>query len=424
MQRPVRLTLLCLAIGVATLAAALAIAWTTLVPTDQEVVQRIVAEAEARLGVPVTVGAARLTIWPQLRVVIEDGRTAQPQPITVKRLVAQASLIPLLHGQLQLDEVLVDGAVLPQLSMSALRMRPAPDGKEAGSLQLARLEFRDVVWITRHSVPLEFSGSARFGPGWQLREAEVLRAGVTPPARMTLTPLGVDRWKVELQAGGGSANGAVALRTGADGAMALSGQLAPRNIDVAAALASFKRHSALQGKASGQTTLSAGGATIGELARSLHTRTSFTVAAPTLLHIDVDKAIRSFGKDRSGQTALLSLAGQMDTQNGADGMVVRYTGLQAKGRTFSASGHGTIANRKVDGELTVQLAGGLVDVPLKVSGPLAHPEVSVPASAIAGAAAGAAVGTAVLPGIGTAIGASVGAAMGKLFSGDATKAPR
>ncbi len=421
MNRAARLALLWTAVGVAAIAGALALAWQRLVPSDEEVLQQIVAQAEARFGVEVTIGSAQLKLWPQPELVIEDAATVQPQPIRIRRVVAQASLLPLLRGKVHLEDVLVDGAVLPQLSLRGLRVKPAAQVHEADAVQLGAMEFRDVVWITRHGIPLEFSGSARFGPGWHLRDAEVVRPGVRPVARMALTPLGDDQWTVDVQVGGGSANGQVTLKTAADGALALSGQLAPRNIDVQSALAGFKRHSALQGKASGQTTLSASGATIGELARSLHTRTLFTVGSATLLHIDVDKAIRSFGQDRAGQTALLSLGGQMDTQNGPDGMVVRLTGLQAKGQTFSASGHGTIANRRVDGELTVQLAGGLVGVPLKVSGPLAQPQVTVPKGAVAGAAAGAAIGTAVLPGIGTAIGAGVGAAIGKLFGGDAKK---
>ena len=422
MTRSARLALFWFAIGLGLLAAALALAWARWVPNDEEVMQRLVAQAEARLGVKVKLGSAHLRLWPQPELVVEDAQTVQPQPIRIKRLVAHAGLMPLLRGKVELDDVLVDGAVLPQVSLGALRLRPAPAGQPAEAVQVSRIAFRDVVWITRHGVPLEFSGNAGFGPDWQLREAEVVRSGVKPAVRMALAPLATDRWKVDLQVGGGTANGEVALRSSASGALALTGQLAPRNIDLVPALAGFKRHSALQGKASGQTTLSASGQGIGELARSLHTRTVFTVASPMLLHIDVDKAIRSFGKDRAGQTALLSLTGQMNTQNSADGMVVRYTALQARGQSFSASGHGSIANRQIDGELTVDLAGGLVGVPLKVSGPLAHPQVSVPAGALAGATAGAVIGTAVLPGIGTAIGASVGAAVGKLFgSGDTGK---
>lgn len=423
MTRAVRLTLLWTAIALAAIAAALTLAWVKLVPSDDEVAQRIIAQAEARLGVKVSVVSARFKLWPQPELVVEGAETVQPKPIRIKRLVARASLMPLLRGKVELDDVLVEGGVLPQLSLAALRVKPAPAGSDANPVQVSRLTFQDVVWITRNDNPLEFSGTALFGPGWQLREAEMVRPGVRPAARLALRPEGGDRFQVQLQVGGGSANGRVTLKTGPGGAMVLSGQLAPTGIDVAAALASFKRHSAVQGKASGQTTLSASGKTIGELARSLHTRTTFSVASPSLLHIDVDKAIRSFGKDRAGQTALLSLTGQMDTQNTAEGMVVRYTGLQAKGQTFSAKGEGTIADRHIDGTLTVDLVGGMVGVPLKVSGPLDHAQVSVLGGAVAGAATGAAIGTVVLPGIGTAIGAGVGAAIGKLFGGNDTQRP-
>ena len=422
MTRAARLTLLWTALVLAAIVGALALAYVKLVPTDQELTEQIRSQAEARLGVEVALRSAHLQLWPNAELVIEEASTVQPQPIRIKRLVAQPRLAALLRGQVDLEEVSIDGAVLPQRSLGALRMRPAPR-EQGNAVQVARINFRDTIWITRNGTPLEFEGSMQFGPGWQLRDAEVVRPGVRPVTRIALTPAGDEHWKVRLEVGGGSADGEIALKAGSNGALVLSGQLAPRNIDVAPALSSFKRHSAVSGKASGRTELSSSGNNIGELARALHTRTSFSVAAASLKHIDVDKAIRSFGKDRAGQTPLQSLTGQMDTQNTADGMVVRFTGLQAKGDTFSAKGEATIADRHVNGAMTVDLVGGLIGVPLKISGPLTQPQVTVPASAVAGATAGAVIGTAVLPGIGTAIGASVGAAIGKLFSGTETKRP-
>lgn len=423
MKRAVRLTLLWIAVTLAVIAGALALAYASLVPTQEELIERIRIQAEARLGVQVKLGSAELKLWPYPHLLIEGASTLQPQPIRIRRLLAQAGLVPLLRGKVDLEDVQVDGGVLPQLSLRALRMRPAPAGSDSAAVQVSRLQFRDVIWISRYGNELEFSGNAQFGPGWQLRHAEVVRSGVQPVTRLALTPAGDGRWKVNLQLGGGTAHGEATLKTGEDGSLLLTGQLAPRNIDVSAALSSFKRHSAVQGRASGQTELSASGKTVAELARSLHTRTVFSVGSARLLHFDVDKAIRSFGKDREGETALQSLTGQMDTQNTPNGMVVRYTGVQARGESFSATGEGTIANRRIEGELSVDLAGGLVGVPLKVSGPLAKPQVTVPATAVAGAAAGAAIGTAVLPGIGTAIGASVGAAVGKLFGAGEAKRP-
>ncbi|MCY7318505.1 MAG: hypothetical protein LH617_07220 [Ramlibacter sp.] len=423
MKAAVRLTLLATAILGVAVVGAIAFGYWKLVPSDVELTERIRAQAEARLGVKVTVASAQLRLWPQGELVIEQAATVQPQPIRFQRLVARPELMALLRGRVELGEVQIDGAVLPQLSLRALRLQPAAPDTAGPPLQVSRVSFRDLVWVTRHGTPLEFEGSARFGPDWQLQGAEVVRSGARPATRLALTPDGDDRWRVELQLGGGTANGQITLKTGPDGAMVLAGKLAPRNVDVGAAMSSFKRNSAVHGQASGVTELSARGKDIGELARSLQTRTSFSVASPRLLHIDVDKAIRSFGQDRAGQTALLSLTGQMDTQNTADGIVVRYTGLEAKGETFSARGAGTIANRRIDGALTVDLVGGLVGVPLKISGPLQKPQVTVEKTAVAGAAAGAAIGTVILPGIGTAIGAGIGATLGKLFGGDQPKQP-
>ena len=407
--------------GLAVIAAALGLAFALLVPSNEEIAARIMQQAEDKLGVKVTLGEVSWQLLPPA-LVIDGAATVQPQPIRIRRLVAQPSLGAALRRQLHFDHVLIDGAVMPQLSLRGLKVVPAPSGVATSAadnaLPLDQLRFRNLTWITRHGKQLEFDGNVLFDPGWRPRQAEVVRPGVKPLTRLTLTRDGTDdRWQLALALGGGTANGEVTVSQGKDGGLQLKGRLEPRDVEVASALAAFKRHSAVNGKASGQTVLSASGQAVGELARSLHTRTNFTVAGATLLQFDVEKAIRSFGQDRAGQTTLKSLEGQMDTQNTPDGMVVRYSALQARGESFSATGQGTIANRQIEGELTVDLAGGLVAVPLKVAGPLDAPQVTVPRSVVAGAA----IGTAVLPGVGTVIGARVGAAVGKIFGDGASK---
>ncbi|MEO8653015.1 MAG: glycine zipper domain-containing protein, partial [Ramlibacter sp.] len=258
-------------------------------------------------------------------------------------------------------------------------------------------------------------GQASFAPQWRPRKAELVRTGAQPRVVFELAEDGADRWKVTSRVSGGTANGQIALRQGEDGRLQLTGQVAPDKIDVASALDAFKVHSPLRGKVSGQTQLSATGTNPAEIALSLRTHTAFSVSPATLLNVDVDKAIHSLGADHAGQTSLRSLTGQINTTNTPDGMVVRFTGLQAQGDSFTAKGGGTIARRQVEGQMTVDVAHGLVGVPLRVSGPVADPHVSVQAGAATGAAAGAAIGTAVLPGVGTAVGAGLGGIIGKLF---------
>jgi uncharacterized protein involved in outer membrane biogenesis len=393
--------------------AVLAGAFLRLVPNDEELASRIAAAAEQNLGVKVTVGAAHLRLWPQPEFVLTDVATVQPQPIVLKRVIARPHLRELLDNRLSFRHAEIDGAVIPLLALRGLHVNPAaPRASVPVPVPLERLDFRHLTWITRFGKELEFDGSALFDVGWQPREAELVRPGVQPEFRLTLEQQDPDHWRVRSQLGGGTADGQVALSRGNDGHLQLSGHLAPTNVEVAGALDSFKSHSAVRGKASGKTELSASGENVVQLAGSMHTRTIFSMDSATLLHIDVDKAIRSFGKDFAGETKLRGLTGQMDTQNTPDGLEVRYSGLQAKGDTFTAKGEGTVANRRVDGELTVDLVGGLVGVPLRVSGPLGHAHVTVQKTEVAGEAAGAVVGTAVLPGIGTAVGAAIGKMLG------------
>ncbi len=203
------------------------------------------------------------------------------------------------------------------------------------------------------------------------------------------------------------------------GRLRLEGTLKPQGVEVASAMAAFNRRSVISGEASGDTSLLADGDTVGELARSLHTKTLFSMRRATLLRFDLDKAVRSLGKDYAGQTPLDTVTGQMDTQNTPQGMVVTYTGVKATSGMLTASGQARIANRQIESEFAVDLVDGVIGVPLKVSGPFENVKVSAPPGAVAGAA----VGTVVLPGIGTAIGARVGATLGKIFSPDPKPAP-
>lgn len=381
-------------LGMAAIAVALGTAFAWLVPDDDALALRIAGEAEAKLGVKVTLGAVHWRMFPPA-LVIQDAATVQPQPLRFTRLEAVPKWRELFRGRLRFGSVTIDGGVMPQMSLRELRIRPAPPGAETEPL-VAQLRFRNLTWITRHGIALAFDGHAHFDGGWLPREAEMVRPGVEPVTQLTLAREGdTDKWRVRIKLGGGTADGQVGVVAGQQGKLQLTGHLEPRNVEVGSALAAFKRNSIVSGKASGRTVLSASGHGVAELARSLHTQTDFSMTPATLLRIDMDKAIRSFGKDRAGQTRLQSLSGRMDTQNTPAGMVVTYSVIRAKGESFSARGQGTIANRRIDGELTVDLVGGLAGVSLKVAGPLGAPQVTVPPAAMPAAAlagAGVAIG--------------------------------
>ncbi len=382
-------------------------------PSDEELAQRASVELEAALGVKVRVGALHWRLFPSPAVVMEDAATEQPQPIVVKKLTAYPDLFALLQRRIKIDRADLEGATVPQLSLRGLgkgRETPEAGGEE---LPLARFVFRDLTWVSRRGIPVVYDGEVDFDPGWRPRTAELRRPGAKDATTLTLSRNGQDdQWEARIHVGGGTLHGDVRLDTRAGGRLHLEGKLQPRDIEVESMMAAFNRRSVIGGRASGDTTLTANGDTVGELARSLHTQTIFTMGKSTLLRFDLDKAIRTAGKEHDGQTPLDSVSGRLDTQNTPQGMVVTYTGLKAASGSLTASGEAKIANRRIEAEFAVDLVDGVVGVPLTVSGPLEDVKFSVPGGAIAGAV----VGTAVLPGVGTAIGARVGATLGKIFS--------
>ena len=384
-----------------------------LVPGDEELARRVAADLQSRLGVAVKIGALRWKLLPVPAVLLEDVTTSQPDPIVLKKLTLYPSLTDLIDGRLKVERAEVETAVLPQLALRGLNNAGESASLGSTATPLERVVFRDVTWISRFGRRLVFEGEVEFDPNWRPRDVQLRRPGVEPLTSLRLGRQGKeDRWTTRISLGGGTANGEIQLETRANGRLHLTGTLQPQGVEVSSALAAFGRRSMVSGKASGNTGLSATGDTIGDLAQTLHTRTSFSMGKGTQLKIDVDKAIRSLGKERAGQTAMDAITGQLDTQNTAKGMVVRLSSLRAASGVFSASGGAKIANRQVEGEFAVDLVDGIVGVPLQVSGPLDKVEISVPRSAVVGAA----VGTAILPGVGTAVGARLGAALGQIFT--------
>lgn len=405
----------------------LAVVAVRMIPSDEELKVRAAAELKAALGVPVSVGALHWQLLPSPRVTVENVVTTQTQPIEVKKLTAYLDASALWQRRLKVARAELDGGVVPQLSLRSLGSQPAspeaqtsqdstpaqkPGPFTVDALPLAQLVFRDVTWISRTGVRLVLAGEVGFDAGWRPRTAQIRRPDITSPADLTLTRQGQeDRWEALINLGGGTANGALTLKSQDKGGLRLSGTFKPQGIEVSSALRAMNQRAVLAGKASGDTRLSASGDTVGELARSLHTTTAFKMGPSSLLRFDLDKAIRSLGKDPAGKTPLDGITGQLDTQNTAQGMVISLTRLKTSSGALSASGQARIANRKIDAEFSVDLVDGVIGVPLRLSGPLDKVQVSVPAGALAGAAAG----TVVLPGIGTALGARMGAALGKLF---------
>ncbi len=406
-------------LALAAVLAVLGIAVLAFMPSDDDLAKDAELELESALGLKVSVGALHWRLLPTPAVTFENLATAQTPPIVIDKLTVYPSLSALWQRRLKINLAELDGAVVPQLSLRVLGSpsRAAVTQDESASFTVAdipleRFVFRSVTWIGRRGIPVVYDGEVDFQAHWRPGRVQMSLPAAKSAADLNLVRQGLDdRWRVSINLGGGTAHGEVQLQTRPNGRLQLDGKLKPQQIEVASALTAFNRRPAIAGKASGDSTLSASGADAIALVQSLHTQTLFTVAPASLLRFDLGKAVRSIGKDHTGQTPLDSVVGQMDTQNRPQGMAVEFSNIKARSGALSASGNATLANRHIEAEFAVDLVDGVVGVPLKVSGPTDRVVVTVPSSAIAGAV----VGTAVLPGVGTAIGARFGAAIGKLF---------
>lgn len=408
-----------LAAVAALVAAAALLLWWRL-PSDAALAQRLAAEASSALGVPVRVGALDWQLLPRPQVTVHDVATEQEQPIVLRRLALQPRLLPLLSGRLELRSLVLDGATVVQRSLRALRRGDGAAG--APAVELERLAFYDVTWVSYSGVPVAYSGEARIDRGLRLREARLWRPGQEPPADLHIVrdttdeQEAVQRLRLQARVGGGTGEGQARVLVRPDGRLRLEGELAPRGIEVQAALAAFNRRSPVAGRADGETRFAAEGDNPLALAQNLHTETRFRMQPATVLRFDLDRAIETLGREHAGQTRLERLTGRVETQNTPDqGMVIRFADLRAEAGRLSASGSAVLQRRQLQATAAVDLVDGVVGVPMRIEGPLGKLQVTVSKAPLVGAAAG----TAVLPGIGTAI----GAAIGRMLGGDEAPPP-
>jgi uncharacterized protein involved in outer membrane biogenesis len=399
------------------------IAWTWL-PSHEEAALRIAQVFRERTGVQVDLPHVRWSLWPRPTLVIENAVTRQASPIVARSIRLQSSWSSLLRGEPQVQDIELAGLVVPQVSLREFRLTAkdepgSPGAWAAAGWASAQVRFRDLTWIDRRSIELDYEGQIDFDSDGLPHDARIARANVRAPVQMRIEREGdAMRWKVMIDVPGGSWNGQAELANAAAGRYKLSARLEPKNVDVEALVSAFKRTGFVAGRANGSTTVSAEGATPVELLRGLRTTTRFAMHPARLLRLDLVKAVHSSGASEGGQTVLEDLSGVLDTRNTGNGVLFRYTELRARSGLLTASGSLSLLRRKLDGEAAIDLVDGVVGIPLKISGTVEEPQLSL----TKGAMAGAALGTAVLPGVGTALGARVGQEVERLF-GESTEKP-
>ena len=407
--------------------------------------ERLEREAGAALGLPVRLAAVEVSLWPLPAVAVSGIGVQSTPPLTLERLELRPGWAALLMGRLEIATLVLRKAVLPQQAVDAVllslqKKKQLPAGRKMPRAQktslpepadpadtsdtavtdwLPRRTVLDgVTWVNLKGARTTVDAEVRLGEDHlpddaSLKVVEGALKGLQASLRREdagATAAGTG-WALRVDVGGGKVEGrlgmqqAPAAQGGVSGWL-LQGQLETQGVEVAALTAPNRP---LTGRLEASTSLSARAATTAGLVEALQTRTRFSVRNAVLQGLDLASAVRTVGLSRGGQTALDTLAGQVESQ----GRSVQLNNLVASSGVLSATGQVSVSPAQaLSGRVSVNLAG-TIGVPLAVSGTLASPEVSLSRGALFGAA----IGTAVMPGVGTGAGMELGERLGQGLKG-------
>jgi hypothetical protein len=384
---------------------------------------RVAQEISTAVGVPVELGGLDVNVWPLPGVSVDRVQVKSRPPLTFERIEARPVWAALLHRRLEIATLYVRNAVVPQDAIAAVaaafrKAHPEDAAKkkatpqEPGSVKLPeRIVLEKVTWVDTKGARNVVDATARMDDDglpehfdfavtqgrWQGVKAKLER--------------GTKQWLFDAQVGGGTIKGHFVPGKTTRGEPLLTGELDTSNVEVSYFTAPSKT---MTGRLEAHTELQANLRDLSAVADVMQTQTKFTIHNAVLHGIDLAQAVKTIGINRSGETHLDTLAGQLATH----GRAAELRNLVASSGALSATGNVNMAaDRKLSGSVNVNLAekvaGTALGVPLVVGGTLDSPSVTLSRSALVGAA----IGTAIAPGVGTAGGAKVGDKLGDALKG-------
>jgi hypothetical protein len=374
--------------------------------------QRMVHDARAALGVPVSIDQVAVALWPLPAVALSGVVVHSTPPLALVRVELRPQWLALLQGRLAFSALRLRRAVLPQQGvnavlfllqkkkqMEAVTLAPKPGDTAISGPEIAylsglprRIVLDDVTWVSAAGARSTLAAEARLGADGLPDSVSLTlfrghRAGLR--ARLARTALhggglapDVAQWALQVDVGGGLVKGQLGLQQGwvslselASGApmpvLLLRGQLETRGVEVSALTATDP---GLTGQLDATTTFHAQAATTGALAEALQTTSTFSLHHAVLHGVDLARAVHGVGQILSGQTLLDALSGQFTTQ----GRSARFGGLSAHSKALSATGELAVSPaRALSGQVHVALAGGGAAVPLNVGGTVDAPEFTL-----------------------------------------------
>lgn len=415
--------LLAVAALIVVLLAAIAFALHTWVGTDN-FRARVSREISAAVGVPVELGALSVDVFPLPGVSVDRVQVRSKPALTFERIEARPVWSALLQKKLEIATLYVRNAVVPQDAIAAVsaayrkahpqdakKKQPAAAGSGGVTLP-RRIVLEQVTWVDSKGARNVVNATANMDDDDGLPEHVdfAVTQGRWQGVKAKLDR-GTNQWLLDGRIGGGTIKGRFRPGKTARGDPLLDGEFDTTNVEVGYFTAPSRT---MTGLLEAHTNLQANLRDLGAVADVLQTQTRFTVKDAVVHGIDLAQAVKTVGINRSGETRLDTLAGQLVTR----GRAAELHNLVASSGALSATGNVAMAaDKHLSGSVNVNLAekvaGSALGVPLMVGGTLDAPEVSLSRSALLGAA----IGTAIAPGVGTAGGAKAGDKLGDALKG-------
>ncbi len=410
----------------------------------QTYLQQVEKLASEKLGVPVTINAAHLSLLPSPRVVTSGIVVGKRDELTIEKLVVVPTLSSLFSDVKTLD-LSVSKPVIKKAALdfiSALSAKKSDD-KAPASVHIRHVEIDELqlLWsnmklpIINADVTLSAAHALEFATLASVDgklKAEVIPNGdeqliVLNISKWTLPaglPLLIDKAKFEMRLQGNRLvipSVDIALYGGKLTGNAVvnwqkswraSGNLNVSHLAVQPPSRMLSKSVYLSGNLFGKGNFSATAKEAGKLSDNLQTNFQFKVNNGVLHGLDLVKVASLLIKQKQsgGETQFDEFSGVLNSA----GKQYHLRDIKISSGLLSAKGQVKVKpNKALDGTVVVDVKNslGLTAIPLDVSGTVSNPVVLPSKAAIAGAVAG----TAILgPGVGTSLGIKAGGAIDKL----------
>ena len=382
---------------------------------------RVSGEISQAAGVPVELGGLTIDVFPLPAVAVDHVQVRSKPPLTFERIEARPVWAALLHRKLEIATLYVRNAVISQEAIGAVAgafRKAHPESKEKkpaaapASVSLPeRIVLDKVTWVDTKGQRNVVDATALIDSGGLPSQVGLAVAQGRWQGVQAKLQRNANRWALNGMVGGGTITGRYDSKKNSRNEPVLEGEFDTAGVEVSTFPAPSK---ALTGRLEAHTEVQANLRDLAAVADVLQSQTKFTIRNAVVHGIDLAQAVKTVGINRSGETHLDTLAGQLVTH----GRAAELHNLVASAGALSANGNVAMSSeRKLSGSVNVNLAekvaGTALGVPLVVGGTLDSPSVTLSRSALAGAA----IGTLIAPGVGTAAGAGAGDKLGNALKG-------